>query len=117
MADEKQAADSAPAPSGPGETTPDSITDQHQEYWRRNIRLVLILLSVWFLFGCVLSILLVDQLNQITFKGFKLGFWISQQGTILVFIALIFIYARSMQKLDREYGVEDEGGDEVLGDH
>ena len=112
MADEEKAADSPSSPSGSGE-----ISEKHKEYWQKNIRLVLILLGVWFLFGGVLSILLVDELNKITFAGFKLGFWISQQGTIVVFIALIFIYARSLQKLDREYGVEDEGGDEVMEDH
>lgn len=75
-------------------------------YWKANIKLVLSLLSVWFLisFGC--GILLVDVLDNIRFGGFKLGFWIAQQGSILVFIALIFIYIRAMDKLDSQYKQE-----------
>ena len=78
-------------------------------YWKANIKLVLSLLCVWFLisFGC--GILLVDVLDNVRFGGFKLGFWIAQQGSILVFIALIFIYIRSMDKLDRQYKQESSG--------
>jgi putative solute:sodium symporter small subunit len=77
-------------------------------YWRRNLRLVAGLLSIWFVvsFGC--GILLVDLLNQVPLGGFKLGFWFAQQGAIYVFIALIFYYAHAMKKLDREFGVEEE---------
>ena len=62
-------------------------------YWKENIRLVIILLSIWAVvsFGC--GILLVDVLNEFTFMGFKLGFWFAQQGAIYVFVALIFVYA------------------------
>jgi putative solute:sodium symporter small subunit len=72
-------------------------------YWKANIRLVLSLLSVWFFisFGC--GILFVDALDTIRFGGFKLGFWIAQQGSILVFVALILIYIRAMDKLDSKY--------------
>ena len=75
-------------------------------YWKANIRLVLSLLSVWFFisFGC--GILFVDALDTIRFGGFKLGFWIAQQGSILVFVALILIYIRAMDKLDSKYDLD-----------
>ena len=75
-------------------------------YWKANIRLVLSLLSVWFFisFGC--GILFVDALDTIRFGGFKLGFWIAQQGSIFVFVALILIYIRAMDKLDSKYDLE-----------
>lgn len=97
--------------------SPTDVNENHKKYWKANIRLVLILLCIWFLFGCVFSILLVDQLNTVRLGGFKLGFWMSQQGTILVFIGLIYTYACCLQKLDREHGVEDEGEDFVVEDH
>tara|TARA_B110000444_G_scaffold215777_1_gene213830 strand:+ start:2539 stop:2832 length:294 start_codon:yes stop_codon:yes gene_type:complete len=72
-------------------------------YWKANIRLVLTLLAVWFFisFGC--GILFVDALDTIRFGGFKLGFWIAQQGSIFVFVAIILIYVRAMDKLDSKY--------------
>ncbi|PCI75512.1 MAG: hypothetical protein COB20_12770 [SAR86 cluster bacterium] len=75
-------------------------------YWKANIRLVLSLLSIWFFisFGC--GILFVDALDTIRFGGFKLGFWIAQQGSIFVFVALILIYIRAMDKLDAKYTLE-----------
>ena len=75
-------------------------------YWKANIRLVLSLLFVWFFisFGC--GILFVDALDTIRFGGFKLGFWIAQQGSILVFVALILIYIRAMDKLDSKYDLD-----------
>ena len=72
-------------------------------YWKANIKLVLSLLSVWFLISFVCGILLVDFLDNFRFGGFKLGFWIAQQGSILTFIALILIYIRAMDKLDSQY--------------
>jgi len=75
-------------------------------YWKSNIKLVLSLLSVWFFisFGC--AILFVDALDTVRFAGFKLGFWIAQQGSIFVFVALIFIYIHFMDKLDDKYNLE-----------
>lgn len=83
-------------------------------YWKANIRLVLSLLFVWFFisFGC--GILFVDALDTIRFGGFKLGFWIAQQGSIFVFVALILIYIRAMDKLDAKYTLESSNeSDEV----
>ncbi|MBL4581157.1 MAG: DUF4212 domain-containing protein [Gammaproteobacteria bacterium] len=75
-------------------------------YWKANIRLVLSLLSIWFFisFGC--GILFVDALDTIRFGGFKLGFWIAQQGSIFVFVALILYYIRAMDKLDKRYDLD-----------
>ena len=74
-----------------------------REYWRKNITCVLGLLVIWFVvsYGC--SILFVEELNTITFGGFQLGFWMAQQGSIYVFVVLIFVYVRIMNRLDREF--------------
>ncbi|MDG1930740.1 MAG: DUF4212 domain-containing protein [Flavobacteriaceae bacterium] len=70
-------------------------------YWKKNIRYITILLSLWFIvsFGC--GILFVDQLNTIQIGGFKLGFWFAQQGSIFGFVAIIFTYIYLMNKLDQ----------------
>ena len=91
------------------------LTDaQARAYWRRNLKLVFTLLLMWFAvsFGC--GILLVDWLNQFRLGGYKLGFWFAQQGSIYVFVVLIFYYARKMNALDREFGVHE--GDQERGD-
>lgn len=74
-----------------------------QAYWKANIKIVLSLLSVWFFisFGC--GILFVDALDNIRFGGFKLGFWIAQQGAIFVFVILIYVYIYLMDRLDEKY--------------
>lgn len=79
-----------------------------KEYWKRNLRYLMILLSIWFTvsFGC--GILFAEQLNNIKIGGFPLGFWFAQQGSIYVFVALIFIYVRLMNKLDVEFNVDEE---------
>lgn len=70
-------------------------------YWKKNIRYITILLSLWFIvsFGC--GILFVEQLNTIQIGGFKLGFWFAQQGSIFGFVAIIFTYIYLMNKLDQ----------------
>lgn len=84
------------------------MSGNENEYWRANITLMLILLSVWFFVSFVCGILIVDYLNQYRFFGYKLGFWFSQQGAIYTFVVLIFVYAWRMNKLDQKYGVEEE---------
>ncbi len=78
-------------------------------YWRRNLQYLIGLLTVWFLvsFGC--GILFVDQLDRIRIGGFKLGFWFAQQGSIFVFCVLILVYVRLMNRLDREFDVDERG--------
>ncbi|MBU2951766.1 DUF4212 domain-containing protein [Tamlana agarivorans] len=75
-------------------------------YWKENIRYVLILLSIWFVVSYGLGIILKDTLNTIKIGGFKLGFWFAQQGAIYVFVVLIFVYVRLMNKLDKKYGYD-----------
>jgi putative solute:sodium symporter small subunit len=84
----------------------------HQDYWKANIRLMLVLLAIWFTVSFGFGILLVDQLNQIPFFGFKFGFWWAQQGSIYVFIGLIFYYTYKMKKIDRQFGVSDDDDDD-----
>ena len=73
------------------------------QYWKKNIQIVSILLVFWFLVSFGFGIIFADNLDEISFFGFKLGFWFAQQGSILIFVAIIFIYIRSMKKLDQEF--------------
>ncbi len=79
-----------------------------QEYWKRNLKLLSILLVVWFVVSFGFGILLVDQLNTIRIGGFKLGFWFAQQGSQYAFIIIIFIYVYKMNKLDKEFDFDEE---------
>ncbi|WP_298367529.1 DUF4212 domain-containing protein [uncultured Lutibacter sp.] len=76
-------------------------------YWKENLGYLAILLSIWFLVSYVFGILLVDQLNTVKLGGFKLGFWFAQQGSMYVFVILIFVYVKMMNKLDKKYGVDE----------
>ena len=78
-----------------------------KQYWKENIRLLLILLSIWFLVSFGAGILWAEELNAIRLGGFKLGFWFAQQGSIYVFVILIFVYVKLMNKLDKKYGYDD----------
>lgn len=77
--------------------------DSKKNYWRRNLRLTAILLTIWFLVGYVLSILLAPWLNTFSFLGGPFGFWMAQNGAIYVFVLLILVYCLGMNKLDEEY--------------
>ncbi|MGI9265698.1 MAG: DUF4212 domain-containing protein [Gammaproteobacteria bacterium] len=77
-------------------------------YWRTNLRLLAGLLVIWFTVSFGFAILFVDELNNFQFFGFKLGFWWAQQGSIFVFVALIFIYAWLMKRLERRHGIDDD---------
>jgi len=79
---------------------------KRSRYWRANLRVLAILLSIWFAVSFGLGILLVEPLNRIHIGGFPLGFWFSQQGAIYVFIVLVFVYAHWMDRIDREHGVD-----------
>jgi putative solute:sodium symporter small subunit len=82
-----------------------------KEYWKKNLRLMVVLLIVWFAVSFGAGILFVEQLNEIVIGGFPLGFWFAQQGSIYTFILLILIYALRMDKLDDEYGVSERNDD------
>ena len=94
-----------PAPAPP----PDPQGEKERAYWRRNVRYVLILLSVWFAVSFGAGIVLVEPLNalRVPGTGFPLGFWFAQQGSIVVFVVLIFVYVRLMNRLDRAYELDE----------
>ena len=98
-----------PEQLGQPEQEGDAATRQSQAsaYWRANLKLLGRLLVVWFVVSFGFGILLQPFLDQFQFFGYKLGFWFAQQGSIYVFIALIFVYSHRMRKIDREFGVED----------
>lgn len=83
-------------------------TKNLQEYWKKNLRYLFILLSIWFIvsYGC--GILFAGVLNEIKIGGFPLGFWFAQQGSIYVFVILIFVYVNWMNKLDKEFDVDEK---------
>lgn len=85
-----------------------NLKERRKAYWRANLRILAILMSIWFTvsFGC--GILFVEPLNEIKLGGFQLGFWMAQQGSIYVFLVLIFVYVRFMNKLDRKFRFEEE---------
>jgi putative solute:sodium symporter small subunit len=82
-------------------------TELQKKYWKQNLKYLTILLSIWFLVSYVFGILLVEQLNTIKIGGFKLGFWFAQQGSIYVFVILIFVYIRLMNTLDKKYNLDE----------
>ncbi|NBR28160.1 MAG: DUF4212 domain-containing protein [Betaproteobacteria bacterium] len=84
-----------------------ALTEKHHEYWRRNLVVTAVLLLIWFI-ATFVEAWYARELNAITFFGFPLGFYMSAQGSLVIYVVIIGVYARFMQKLDKEYGV-DEG--------
>ena len=84
---------------------------QNNNYWQANLRIIFLCLSIWFVVSFGFGIILVEPLNAISLGGYKLGFWFAQQGSIYIFIALIFYYAKRMAKLDREFDVHEDKDD------
>lgn len=83
--------------------------DENMEtYWRTNLKYVGILLGIWFLVSFGFGVLLVEPLNAIRLGGFRLGFWFAQQGSIYVFVVLIFVYVWLMNRLDRRHDLREE---------
>jgi len=85
-----------------------SQQEARSAYWQANLRLLSILLVIWFLVSFVLGILLSQPLNAFSIGGYPLGFWFAQQGSIYTFIVLIFVYAWRMNALDRKFDVHEE---------
>ena len=77
-------------------------------YWTKNLTYVGILLAIWFIVSYGFGIIFVEQLNAIRIGGFKLGFWFAQQGSIYVFVILIFVYVKLMNRLDRAFEVDEQ---------
>jgi putative solute:sodium symporter small subunit len=85
---------------------------RERDYWRQNLKIVLGLLSVWFMVSYGAGILLADTLDRVTVAGFKLGFWFAQQGSIVCFVLLIVVYVKLMNRLDRRFDVHERDGKE-----
>ena len=85
------------------------MTDREKAvaYWKENLRYLVVLLAIWFVVSYGAGIMFKDALNSIKIGGFKLGFWFAQQGSIYVFVVLIFVYVRLMNKLDKKYGYDE----------
>ncbi len=79
-----------------------------EAYWKKNLKLMIWCLIVWFIVSFGFGILLVHPLNHFHLGGYPLGFWFAQQGSMYVFVILIFVYANTMTKYDREFDVEEE---------
>lgn len=86
----------------------DNNNSDNNNYWKENIKLIVILLVIWFIVSFGFGIILVEPLNAIKIGGYKLGFWFAQQGSIYTFVALIFVYAKKMKQLDRKYGLDKD---------
>ena len=84
------------------------VSEKMKRYWRKNLLTLFVLLVLWFVISFGFGILLVEPLNFIRIGGFKLGFWFAQQGSIFGFVVLIFIYVIRMNKLDREFDVNED---------
>ena len=78
-----------------------------QDYWKANLKLLAILLFIWFVISFGFGIILSDFLDRFSLGGFKLGFWFAQQGSIYIFVILIFIYVYLMNKLDKEHNLDE----------
>lgn len=85
------------------------LTEKHKEYWQKNLRLTAILLAIWFIATFVVGYFARD-LQSITFLGFPISFYMGAQGSLIIYVLIIWYYAKAMGKLDREYGVH-EGDD------
>lgn len=82
------------------------LTEKHREYWRKNMRVTAILLAIWFVVTYVVGFY-ARELNAITVFGFPLGFYMGAQGSLIIYVVIIFYYAARMNKLDKEYNVAE----------
>jgi len=81
--------------------------ENRSAYWKANLRLLVLLLIIWFVVSYGLGILLVEPLNNFSLGGYPLGFWFAQQGSIYAFLVLIFVYAAQMNRLDKKFDVDE----------
>jgi putative solute:sodium symporter small subunit len=82
------------------------LSEKHQEYWQRNLRLTAVLLAIWFVVTFVV-IYFAPQLNEIVIMGFPFAFYMGAQGSLIIYVLIIWFYARRMNQLDNEYGVQE----------
>jgi len=84
------------------------MNKKNNEYWKSNLRIVFSLLIVWFVASFGFGIIFSDNLDQIRMGGFKLGFWFAQQGSIFIFVLIIFTYVWLMKRLDKKISKEED---------
>ena len=84
------------------------MKDINQQYWKANLKIVFSLLVIWFIASFGFGIIFSDSLDQIRLGGFKLGFWFAQQGSIYIFVIIIFLYVWLMKRLDKKLSEEEE---------
>ena len=84
------------------------LPNRYREYWKKNLKYLTILLSIWFVVSFGFSIVFSDALDKIKIGGFGLGFWFAQQGSIYIFVIIIFVYVWLMNRLDRSFDVDDK---------
>ncbi|MDR5711976.1 DUF4212 domain-containing protein [Nesterenkonia flava] len=82
-----------------------------RRYWKKNVRMLVILLAIWAVVSLGFGVLLIEPLNNIVILGFPLGLWFAQQGSIYTFVILILVYALWMDRIDDEFGVSERNGD------
>ena len=82
------------------------LSERHQEYWRKNLRLTAVLLAIWFV-ETFIVIFFAPQLNNIVIMGFPFAFYMAAQGSLIIYVVIIWFYARRMNQLDNEYGVQE----------
>ncbi len=82
------------------------LSERHQEYWRKNLRITAVLLAIWFVVTFVV-IYFAPQLNEIVILGFPFAFYMGAQGSLIIYVLIIWFYARRMNQLDNEYGVQE----------
>ena len=82
------------------------LSERHQEYWRKNLRITAVLLAIWFVVTYVV-IFFAPQLNEIVIMGFPFAFYMGAQGALIIYVLIIWFYARRMNQLDNEYGVQE----------
>ena len=82
------------------------LTQRHREYWKRTVNVTIVLLAIWFVVTFVMAYFAID-LNSIVIAGFPLSFYMAAQGSLIIYVVLIWYYARRMGELDREYGVHE----------
>ena len=82
-------------------------SEKAQAYWRENTSIIVKLLAVWFIFSFGCGIIFINELNSIEISGVKLGYWFAQQGSMYIFVILVFIYVKTINKIDEKYGVNE----------
>lgn len=85
----------------------EAVTERHREYWRRNMVVTAVLLAIWFVVTFVIGFFAL-ALQNITILGFPFPFYMAAQGSLIIYVVIIFYYAAKMNRLDKEYGVEEE---------